>query len=108
MRLKGKLALVTGGSRDIGREVSLQLAREGAAVVINYLNSEEDATQTKKMIEDAGGRCLLVKGDMTKSTDANALVEQAQAAFGKEIHILVNVAGGLFGRKTIEIKNLQA
>jgi len=102
MRLKGKLALVTGGSRDIGREVSLQLAREGANVVVNYLNSETEAEETKKRIEEAGGRCLLVKGDMTRTADADAFIQKAIEAFGSEIHILVNVAGGLFGRKTIE------
>jgi 3-oxoacyl-[acyl-carrier protein] reductase len=102
MKLKGKVAIVTGGSRDIGREVSLQLAKAGAKVVINYLNSENDAQETKSMIEKAQGECLLVHGDMTKWEDAQNLVKETTARFGKDIHILVNVAGGLFGRKTIE------
>jgi 3-oxoacyl-[acyl-carrier protein] reductase len=102
MRLNGKVAIVTGGSRDIGREVSVQLAKEGAKVVINYLNSEFDAEETKKMIEEAHGECLLVRGDMTKWEDAQNLVKETTARFGNEIHILVNVAGGLFGRKPIE------
>jgi 3-oxoacyl-[acyl-carrier protein] reductase len=102
MRLKGKLAIVTGGSRDIGREVSIQLAKEGARVVINYLNSENDAQETKKEIEKANGECILVRGDMTKWEDAQNLVREAIGKYGNEIHILVNVAGGLFGRKPIE------
>ena len=102
MRLKDKVAIVTGGSRDIGREVSIQLAKEGAKVVINYLNSEYDAQETQKMIEEAKGECLLVRGDMTKWEDAQNLVNETASRFGNEIHILVNVAGGLFGRKPIE------
>jgi 3-oxoacyl-[acyl-carrier protein] reductase len=102
MNLSGKVAIVTGGSRDIGREVSLRLAREGAKVVINYLNSEVDAQLTQKMIRESKGECLLVKGDMTKWPDAQKLVEETTKAYGEEIHILVNVAGGLFGRKPIE------
>jgi 3-oxoacyl-[acyl-carrier protein] reductase len=107
MRLNGKVAIVTGGSRDIGREVSVQLAKEGAKVVINYLNSEFDAQETKKLIEEAKGECILVRGDMTKWEDAENLVKETTARFGNEIHILVNVAGGLFGRKTIEDQDVE-
>ena len=53
MRLKGKIAVVTGGARDIGREVSLKLAKEGAKVVVNYFESESDKEQTLKAIEPA-------------------------------------------------------
>jgi 3-oxoacyl-[acyl-carrier protein] reductase len=102
MRLKGKIAIVTGGSRDIGREVCIKLAKEGAKVVVNYLNSESDAEETRKQIESINGECILVKGDMSKWEDAQNLVKQAVDHFGNEIHILVNVAGGLFARKTIE------
>ncbi|RYY96100.1 MAG: SDR family oxidoreductase [Chitinophagaceae bacterium] len=102
MKLQGKVAIVTGGARDIGRAVSLQLAREGAKVVINYFGSEAEANETKKMIDEAGGTCLLVQGDMTKWESVQSLVEQTRAAFGNEIHILANVVGGLFGRKTLE------
>jgi 3-oxoacyl-[acyl-carrier protein] reductase len=102
MRLKQKVAIVTGGSRDIGREVSIKLANEGAKVVINYLNSEADAIETKKMIDASNGDCVLIKGDMTKWNDVQALVNETINTYGKEIHILVNVAGGIFGRKTIE------
>src|SRR5215207_8878464 len=102
MKLKGKVAIVTGGARDIGREVSVQLAKEGAKVVINYFGSEAEATKTKQQIIDAGGEAITVKGDMTKWDEVQALVNETKTAFGEQIHILVNVVGGLFGRKTID------
>lgn len=102
MKLKGKVAIVTGGARDIGREVSLRLAAEGANVVINYYGSEAEATETKQAIEKAGGNAIAVKGDMTKWADVENLVAETKKAFGEQIHLLVNVVGGLFGRKPIE------
>jgi 3-oxoacyl-[acyl-carrier protein] reductase len=102
MKLAGKVAIVTGGARDIGRAVSIRFAREGAKVVVNYFGSEAEAKETEKTIREAGGECIVVQGDMTKSADVENLVEKTKAAFGNEIHILANVAGGLFGRKTLE------
>jgi 3-oxoacyl-[acyl-carrier protein] reductase len=102
MRLKGKVAVVTGGARDIGRQVSVKLAAEGAKVIVNYYDSVDDAEETKKSIESIGGECILVQGDMTKWEDVKNVVQQGVAQFGNEIHILVNVAGGIFGRKPIE------
>jgi len=102
MKLKGKVAIVTGGARDIGREVSVKLAKEGAKVVVNYFNSEEDALKTKRLIEEVNGECITVRGDMTKWDEVQNLLTETTKAFGKNIHILVNVAGGLYGRKTIE------
>ena len=102
MKLQGKVAIVTGGARDIGRSVSMALAREGAKVAINYFGSEEEAKETKRLIDEAGGTCILVQGDMTKWDAVQQLVADTRQAFGPEIHILANVVGGLFGRKTIE------
>ncbi len=102
MKLKGKVAIVTGGARDIGREVSVQLAKEGAKVVINYFGSEAEAIETKKLIDDAGGEAIIVQGDMTKWAEVESLIDQTKKAYGDAIHILVNVIGGLFGRKPIE------
>lgn len=99
MRLKNKVAIVTGGSRDIGRAVSLQLAAEGAKVVINYLSNLTNAEETLNLIKENGGEAIIVKGDVTKSAEVTQLIEQARAAFGEEIHILVNVAGGMVARK---------
>ena len=101
MRLKNKVAVVTGGARDIGRAISCQLAREGAKVVINYFDDESKAQETAEMIKAEGGESIIVYGDMTKAEDANNLVAKAREAFGQEIHILANVAGGLVGRKKL-------
>ena len=80
----------------------LNLAKEGAKVVVNYFNSEEDALKTKQLIEEVKGECILVRGDMTKWGEVQNLLTESTKAFGNNIHILVNVVGGLFGRKTIE------
>jgi len=102
MRLKGKVAIVTGGARDIGRAVSVKLAKEGAKVVIDYLNGEEEAQQTLDIIRSFGGEAITVQGDVTKAADIDHVVAEARKAFGDEIHILVNVAGGLVARKTLQ------
>ncbi len=101
MRLKGKVAVVTGGARDLGRAISVRLAEEGAKVVVNYFDNKEDAEETLKMITANGGEAIMVQGDMTKEADARRLFEEGVKAFGKEIHTLVNVVGGICGRKTI-------
>ncbi|MDO6738411.1 SDR family NAD(P)-dependent oxidoreductase [Wenyingzhuangia sp. 2_MG-2023] len=102
MKLKGKIAVVTGGARDIGRAVSLKLAKEGAMIVVNYFNNYNDAIETAKMIKAIDGEVILVQGNATKLEDINNLAEKTVAAFGKKVDILVNVAGGLFARKSIE------
>ncbi len=99
--LANKTAIVTGGARDIGRQVSLKLAAMGANVVINYYDNEADANETVKTITAAGGKATAVQGDMTKFADAQRLVAEGQKAFGGKIDILVNVAGGLMGRHPI-------
>jgi len=101
MKLKGKVAIVTGGARDIGREVSLKLAKEGAKVVINYLTNDDQAKETVQMIKNAGGEAIVVKGNATVGADVANVIAEAQKAFGNEIHILVNVAGGMVARKLI-------
>jgi len=104
MRLKNKVAIVTGGSRDIGRAVSCQLAQEGAKVVINYHGNIANAEETLKLITDNGGEAIIVKGDVTKSAEVAQLIAKTREAFGDEINILVNVAGGMVARKpTLEL-----
>jgi len=107
MKLEGKIAVVTGGARDIGREVSLKLAREGARVVVNYFNNEENAMETKRLIDELNGKCILIRNDMTKWREVQNLFKEAAKAYGNTVHILVNVAGGLFGRKLIEDQDEQ-
>ena len=91
---KEKVAIVTGGARDIGRECSLKLAENGASVCINYFDKKEQAEETKKMIEDGGGKAIIVQGDMTKQDDVDKLVAECKKSFGDKIDVLVNVAGG--------------
>lgn len=101
MNLTGKVAIVTGGGRDIGKMTSLKLASLGAKVVVNYFDGKEQADQTMVEIKALGGEAILVQGDMTKQADVDNLVAKTQEAFGTEINILVNVAGGLVARKTL-------
>ena len=102
MKLAGKAAIVVGGGRDIGRSVSAGLAREGAKVVVNFNSDETAAQATVDEIISAGGDAILFKADATKLADMEALIEAAQSAFGPQIDILANVAGGMVARKTLE------
>ena len=100
--LNGKVAVVTGGARDIGRAVSVSLAKAGAKVVVNYFESESQGKETVAEIEKDGGTAIAVCADVTKQDDIDAMVKATIDHFGSKIDILVNVAGGLFARKTIE------
>ena len=106
LKHENKVAVVTGGVRDIGRAVSLKLAAEGAQVVVNYHGSHDLAQETLAEIEAAGGQAILHKGDMTSPADVEGLVAKTIETFGADIDILVNVAGGLVARKTIDEMDL--
>lgn len=99
--MKGKVAIVTGGARDIGRQVSLKLAAAGVRVCINYNTDADKAAETLQLIKAAGGEAMVVKGDMTQASAVKNVVDSCRAAYGETIHILVNVAGGLMGRKVL-------
>ncbi len=99
--MQGKVAIVTGGSRDIGRAASLKLAAAGAKVCVNYFGNKDAADATVQSIKDAGGEAMAVYADVSKSADVKNLVEACVAAYGNTIHVLVNVAGGLMGRKLL-------
>lgn len=101
-RFKGKVAVVTGGSRDIGRAISIKLAKEGARVVVNYNNSETEAKETLDEIKSFGGEAIVVKADVSKLHDIKNLKAKTVEAFGDKVHILVNNAGGLFGRRSLK------
>lgn len=101
MNLTGKVAIVTGGARDIGKAVSIALAAAGAKVMINYNSSEEQAKSTLDEIKSTGGEGAICKGDMTNAADVKQLMDATAQLWGNEIHILVNTAGGLFARKQL-------
>jgi 3-oxoacyl-[acyl-carrier protein] reductase len=99
--LTGKTAIVTGGSRDIGRAVCEELAAAGAKVVVNYRGNSAAADAVVSSIRSAGGQAEAVQADVTLPGDCDRLVSETQAVFGEEIHILVNVAGGMVARKQL-------
>lgn len=92
LELEGKIALVTGGSRGIGRATCLALAREGASVVVNYARDADAAEEVVAQIGAAGGTALSCRADVADSGQAFALIDQAYERFGG-LHILVNNAG---------------
>lgn len=92
LSLAGRVAIVTGGSRGIGRAVALELARRGAAIVVNYNKSPEGAEQVVNEITAAGGKAAAFQADVSNTAAAQALVKFAVDTFG-DLHILVNNAG---------------
>jgi 3-oxoacyl-[acyl-carrier protein] reductase len=92
MKLKGRMALVTGASRGIGRAIAEVLAAEGAAVAVNYRSGKEKAEEVVKGIAAAGGRAVALPGDVADFAQAKTLVEQTVKELGG-LHILVNNAG---------------
>ena len=92
MLLDGKVAIVTGASRGIGRSVAISLAKAGAKVVINYAGNTAAAEEVKAIIEAAGGQGLLIQADVANEDAVAAMVKQTVDAFGR-IDILVNNAG---------------
>jgi NAD(P)-dependent dehydrogenase (short-subunit alcohol dehydrogenase family) len=90
-RLTGKAAVITGGDSGIGRAVAIAFAREGADVLISYLNEHEDAQDTARYVQEAGRTCVLIAGDLADRTHAKTIIPKAVEAFGR-VDILVNNA----------------
>jgi NAD(P)-dependent dehydrogenase (short-subunit alcohol dehydrogenase family) len=90
-RLTGRVALITGGDRGIGRAVATAFAREGADVVISYFEDDADAQETAASVEEAGRQALLLPGDIGDADHCRALVNRSVQAFGR-LDILVNTA----------------
>jgi NAD(P)-dependent dehydrogenase (short-subunit alcohol dehydrogenase family) len=103
--LKGKVAVVTGASKGIGRAIAVELAKNGADIVINYCSSEKAAKDLKKIIEDLGSKAVLCCCDVSVPEQSKALIDLAVNEFGK-IDILVNNAGiGLAPPSALDISN---
>src|SRR3569833_1487859 len=102
-KLNFKVALITGGDSGIGRALSVHFAEEGADIAIVYLNEDEDANETKNLVEAAGHKCLLIKGDVKDSDFCKKAVKQTVKEFGK-LNVLVNNAGMQFPQK--DAKNI--
>ena len=90
--LDGQVAVVTGGSRGIGRACAIELAKHGATIVVNYTAAEDAANSCKAEIEAAGGKAIVVQADVSTSEGARALIKAAEDQLGK-VDILVNNAG---------------
>jgi NAD(P)-dependent dehydrogenase (short-subunit alcohol dehydrogenase family) len=90
-RLAGKAAVITGGDSGIGRAVAIAFAREGADVLISYLNEHDDAKDTARYVEEAGRKCVLVAGDLADRAHAKTIIPKAVEAFGR-VDVLVNNA----------------
>ncbi|BDT59297.1 oxidoreductase [Massilia varians] len=90
-KLKDKASVITGGDSGIGRAVAIAFAREGADVLISYLNEHEDARETARLVEEAGRKAVLVPGDLADPAHCRAIVDRAVQEFGR-IDVLVNNA----------------
>lgn len=100
-KLTGKRAIITGGDSGIGRAVAIAFAREGADVLISYLNEDDDARDVARYVEDAGRKCVLVSGDLSDAAHCRAVVDRAVEEFGG-IDILVNNAAYQMMHKNLD------
>jgi 3-oxoacyl-[acyl-carrier protein] reductase len=100
--LAGKVAIVTGASRGIGRAIALRLSQEGASVVVNYARGADQAKDVVSAIEAAGGKALAVQGDVSKTAEIRDLFDRTQETYS-QIDILVNNAGVTLSKPVAEV-----
>ncbi|EGL17227.1 MULTISPECIES: SDR family oxidoreductase [Paenibacillus] len=100
-KLKGKVALITGGDSGIGRAVAVAYAQEGADVAIVYLSEHSDAEKTKSLVEQEGRKCLLIPGDLGDESFCKKVIDQTVSGLGK-LDILVNNAGEQHPQNSLE------
>ncbi|SHO48834.1 enoyl-[acyl-carrier-protein] reductase FabL [Desulfopila aestuarii] len=93
--LRGKVALITGGSRGIGRAIALRLAENGVDVVVNYVRHKKDAEDTAALVEKAGASCLVVKANVAKEEDVHAMFGELENRFGRLDFLVSNAASGV-------------
>lgn len=100
-RLAGKVVLITGGDSGIGRAVAVAAAYAGAKIVINYLEEQKDADTTRTLVEEAGGSCLAIAGDVGDQAVCQSVIDQAIAEYGR-IDVLINNAAEQHPQKSLE------
>jgi len=93
--LHGKVALITGGSRGIGRAIALRLAENGVDVVVNYVRHKQDAADTAALVKKAGADCLVVKANVAKEEDVEAMFSELENRFGRLDFLVSNAASGV-------------
>lgn len=106
-KLKGKVALITGGDSGIGRAVAAAYAKEGADLVILYLNEHRDAEDTKQYVERLGARCLLLPGDLRYSATSQAAVARTMEVFGRLDVLVNNAAMQTYTRSIMDVSDEQ-
>ena len=94
-KLQDKVVIISGGDSGIGRAISVLFAKEGADIVISYLNEHEDANYTKQIVESCGRRCILIPGDLRDENLSTYIVDTTMSQFGK-IDVLINNCGVQF------------
>ena len=100
-KLKGKVAIITGGDSGLGRAAAIAFVKEGASVVIPYYDEHKDANETKEYINSLGGECLLISGDISKKEFSKEIVRKTLDRFG-HIDILVNNAGVQYQQDSLD------
>src|SRR5690242_21183482 len=100
-RLTGKATVITGGDSGIGRAVAIAFAREGADVLISYLNEDDDANETAELVRKEGRKAVLVPGDLADPAHCRAVVDRAVAEFGR-IDVLVSNAAFQMSHESLE------
>ena len=100
-KLTGKVAIVTGVSKGIGRAIAMRLAHDGAAVVVNYAHSKEKAESVVKVIESNGGKAIAIQADISQPDEVKHLFDSAEKHLGA-LNILVNNAGTIVSKPIVE------
>lgn len=100
-KLEGRKAIITGGDSGIGRAIAIAYAREGADVLISYLNEHEDAQETARLVEEAGRKAVLVAGDIREEEHCRLIINKAVLEFGG-VDILVNNAAFQMSRQSLQ------
>lgn len=95
VNLQGKVSLITGGSRGIGRAIALRLAGAGADVVVNYVRHRKDAEETAAAVEKCGQRCLIIKANVANNEDVGTMMETIAHNFGRLDILVSNAASGV-------------